>query len=132
MKFKLVVFVLLLALIMMFVYQNSAPVALQFVKWQYPVPLALMLLCVLATGIVLGMGTVLRRQSYNKKKKALKESARQPSAEEAVSPETADKGSGRDHPAESVEENVQATTMTTGGEIHEQDNSDYRGDSRLR
>ena len=130
MKFKILVFFILLALVLVFVYQNSTPVALQFVQWEYPVSLALLLLSVLATGILLGMGMILRRQSYNKKKKAQKESAQQqPEATAATSSSENDQGPAyQDSPAETVTQTINQST----GEDHGSDNSDYRGDSRFR
>ncbi|MFO7766174.1 MAG: lipopolysaccharide assembly protein LapA domain-containing protein [Pelovirga sp.] len=131
MKFKVLVFFILTALVLAFVYQNSTPVMLEFVRWQYPVPLALLLLSVLIAGILLGMLLVLRRQSYNKKKKTEKESGQQPQAKKntaAVATEKAPEPEPQDKAAATGEQTITQPT----GEHHESNNSDYRGDSRVR
>lgn len=131
MKFKVLVFFILTALVLAFVYQNSAPVTLEFVRWQYPVPLALLLLSGLTAGILLGMMMVLRRQSYNKKKKTEKESGQQAQAKKnaaAVATEKAHEPESQDQPAATVEQTITQPT----GDHHESNNSDYRGDSGVR
>ncbi len=130
MKFKVFVFFILLALVLVFVYQNSTPVALQFVQWEYPVPLALLLLSVLAGGTLLGIMTVLRRQSYNKKKKAEKESAHQQQPEATAATSSAENDQGPEHQARTAETVEQTTTQLTG-EDHGADNYDHRSDSRV-
>ena len=125
MKFKLFVFAVLLAVVLAFVYQNSVPVAVRFFNWEYVLPFALLLMAVLAVGVLLGMLLVLRRQSYNKKKKTAKETAQQ---KVSTAPATSDAGHANQDPvAEPLE---QETTVATG-EDHESNNTDHRGDSRV-
>jgi uncharacterized integral membrane protein len=128
MKFKLFVFSVLLAVVLIFVYQNSVPVVVRFINWEYALPFALLLMAVLAVGVLLGMLLVLRRQSYNKKKKAAKEAAQQevPSVTDNAAGDVGN--TNRDPLAEPLER--EANTAT--GELHEPDYTDYRGDSRVR
>lgn len=125
MKLKLFVFAVLLAVVLAFVYQNSVPVAVRFFNWEYVLPFALLLMAVLAVGVLLGMLLVLRRQSYNKKKKTAKETAQQkvPAATATSVAANAD----QDPVAEPL---AQETTVVTG-EYHESNNTDHRGDSRV-
>lgn len=127
MKFKLLLFVVLLALVLAFVYQNSVPVAVHFFNWEYALSFALLLMAVLAVGVLLGILLVLRRQSFNKKKKAAKESAQQempPAADEAAR--------GADHAEQhSLDAAQDPETTVVTGEDHESNNTDQRGDSRI-
>lgn len=125
MKFKLFVFAVLLAVVLAFVYQNSVPVAVRFFNWEYVLPFALLLMAVLAVGVLLGMLLVLRRQSYNKKKKTAKETAQQ---KVPVATATSDAGHADQDPV--TEPLAQETTVVTG-EDHESNNTDHRGDSRV-
>lgn len=125
MKFKLFVFTALLAVVLAFVYQNSAPVAVRFFNWEYLLPFALLLMTVLVVGVLLGILLVLRRQSYNKKKKIAKDAAQQ---KVAAAPAASDADHATQIPvAESL---VRETTDATG-EDHESNNTDHRGDSRV-
>lgn len=106
MKVKLFVFLVLLILTLVFVYQNSAPVPVQFFKWEYPVPFALLLFSLLATGVLLGALMVTLRHSRNKKKKAETESRLK--QEQAPTP-AADTGPGV-HSAEVEPESLSGAT----------------------
>ncbi|MBW6508152.1 MAG: DUF1049 domain-containing protein [Desulfuromonadales bacterium] len=124
MKFKLIVFTVLLAVVLAFVYQNSVPVAVRFFNGEYVLPFALLLMVVLAVGVLLGMLLVLRRQSYNRKKKTAKEAQQKVAAATAAS----DAGhAGQDSVTEPL---AQETTVVTG-EDHESNNTDHRGNSRV-
>jgi uncharacterized integral membrane protein len=70
MKVKLTLLVILLAPVLTFVYQNSGPVTLRFLKWTVSVPHALLLFALLLSGIFLGALLVIMRRAHNKKKKA--------------------------------------------------------------
>ncbi len=126
MKFKLFVFTLLLAVVLAFVYQNSAPVAVRFFNWEYALSFALLLMAVLAVGVLLGVLLVLRRQSYNKKKKTAKAAAQKkvPAATENTAEGI---GTVNQEPVEASREK----TIVTTGEHHESNNTDHRGDSRV-
>jgi uncharacterized integral membrane protein len=123
MKFKLFVFAVLLAVVMAFVYQNSIPVAVRFFNWEYVLSFALLLMSVLAVGVLLGMVLVLRRQSYNKKKKAAKEVVQYQKT--AVKADAAGDNE-QDSPGEQQE------PIIATGEDHESNNTDHRSDIGIR
>lgn len=125
MKFKLFVFAVLLAVVMAFVYQNSLPVTVRFFNWEYVLSFALLLMAVLAVGVLLGMVLVLRRQSYNKKKKAAKEAAQYQKT--AVKADAAG-----DNEQDSLGEPQEQETIIATGEDHESNNTDHRSDIGIR
>lgn len=111
MKVKLTLLVILLAPVLTFVYQNSGPVTLRFLKWNVSVPHALLLFSLLLSGIFLGVLLVIMRRAYNKKKKAAGAGA--PTASSAPPP-----GSAAEHTAgqeDPVPEGETGQPSNTGG-----------------
>ena len=81
MKLKLFTGLILLIPVLIFVVQNSAPVVIRFVKWEYGVSLALLTLSSVMIGVVLGIlfGYFRRARNNKKQKKAEQETIqRQP------------------------------------------------------
>lgn len=128
MKFKLLIFIVLLAVVMAFVYQNSVPVTVRFYNWDYALSFALLLMSVLAVGMMLGVLLVFRRQSYNKKKKIAKETAQQKVATADV---TSSKGDGSTD-LEPVQKTAEQEKNLVSGEDYESNNIDNRSDSGIR
>lgn len=93
MKGKLFTGLILLIPVLIFVVQNGHSVTVRFLKWEYPVSLALLLLAILLIGVLLGvLLTYFRRMRNNRKqKKAEQEKQRQAvrnrQAEPAVQPD---------------------------------------------
>ena len=81
MKIKLFTGLIFLIPVLIFVVQNSTPVVIRFVKWEYSVSLALLTLSSVLIGVILGIlfGYFRRARNNKKQKKAEQEAAqRQP------------------------------------------------------
>ncbi len=128
MKFKLLMFTVLLAVVMAFVYQNSVPVTVRFFNWEYALSFALLLMSVLAVGVMLGMLLVLRRQSYNKKKKIAKEAEQQ----KVVTADITSSRDGGSTDLDPVRETPEQEKFFVSGEDDETNNIDNRSNSGVR
>jgi len=128
MKFKLLMFTVLLAVVMAFVYQNSVPVTVRFFNWEYALSFALLLMSVLAVGVMLGMLLIIRRQSYNKKKKIAKEAEQQ----KVASADVASSRDGSSTDLDPLRETPEQEKNLVSGEDDETNNIDNRGDIRIR
>lgn len=102
MKAKLTLLVILLAPVLTFVYQNSGPVTLRFLKWHVSVPHALLLFSILASGILLGALMVIMRRARTRKKKTA--DAGEPAASSSPLPDNADDGTAeREDPVQGAD-----------------------------
>lgn len=128
MKFKLLIFTVLLAVVMAFVYQNSVPVTVRFFNWEYALSFALLLMSVLAVGVMLGMLLIIRRQSYNKKKKIAKEAEQQ----KVASADVASSRDGSSTDLDPLRETPEQEKNLVSGEDDETNNIDNRGDIGIR
>ncbi len=75
MKGKLIAGLVLLVPVLIFAVQNSAPISVTFLQWEFAVPLALLVYASLVIGIVLGVlfSYVGRVRKNRKEKRKLKE-----------------------------------------------------------
>lgn len=91
MKVKLVTGIILLSITILFVYQNTDRVPVDFIAWSIDVSLALLVLVVFASGLAIGwlLNSYLRFSRNRKKMKdAAKKQTDQTVAETASSPST--------------------------------------------
>ena len=99
MKVKLVIGIILLSITILFVYQNTDRVPVDFIAWSVDVSLALLVLVVFVSGLAIGwlLNSYLRFSRNRKKMKdATRNNADQPVAETASTPLT----SGESKPPE--------------------------------
>ncbi len=75
MKGKLIAGLVLLVPVLIFAVQNSAPISVTFLQWEFAVPLALLVYASLVIGIVLGVlfSYVGRVRKNRKEKRKLRE-----------------------------------------------------------
>lgn len=75
MKVKLIIIIILLSVTCFFVYQNTDPVAVDFLTWSVDISLALLVLCVFVAGLAIGwlLSGYLR---FSRKRKKMKETSR--------------------------------------------------------
>lgn len=94
MKFKVIFGLVLLAVILLFVQENSGLVPIRMLQWQQEVPLALTLLLVLLAGVIIGllMPYSRRHRKQRLQKKAEKEKLKTKSAAQTASPATQEPG----------------------------------------
>ena len=86
MKTKLLAFILFLAPVLIYVWENNTPVSIRFIKWEYAVPQALLILSTLLAGIVLGLLLCYswKNKKVNQQKKAEKKAKKQKKDEEKL------------------------------------------------
>ncbi len=86
MKLKLIAGLLLLAPVLIYVVQNGSMVPIHFLKWEYEVSQALLVLSSLLVGVILGvlLSYVRRNKEKNQKKKAEKQALKLKKAEEKL------------------------------------------------
>ena len=86
MKTKLLAFILFLAPVLTYVIQNNTPVSVRFIKWEYDVPQALLVLSILLIGIILGLLLCYswKNKKANQQKKIEKKAKQQKKNEEKL------------------------------------------------
>ncbi len=103
MKTKLLAAILFLAPVLIYVWQNGTPITIQFLKWQYPVPQALLLLSTLLVGVILGLilSHAWKNKEKNRQKKADKKAKKDKKAEDKLK-----KQQEKHHKSDEQEENT--------------------------
>jgi uncharacterized integral membrane protein len=86
MKTKLLAFILFLTPVLIYVWENNTPVSIRFVRWEYAVPQALLVLSTLLVGIILGLLLCYswKNRKANQQKKAEKQAKKQKKNEEKL------------------------------------------------
>ena len=84
MKLKLLAGLLFLAPVLIYVVQNGTPVLVRFLRWEYAVSQALLLLSTLLAGVILGLflSSAWRNKEKNKQKKVDKKTQKLKKTEE--------------------------------------------------
>ncbi len=87
MKVKFLAAIVFLAPLLTYVWQNSSPVQVRFLEWQYPVSQAILLLATLLVGVVMGLllSHAWRNKAKMKQKKADKVAKKQKKADAKLS-----------------------------------------------
>ncbi len=79
MKTKFLAFIVLLTPVLIYVWENNTPVSIRFIRWEYAVPQALLVLSTLLVGIILGLLLCYswKNKKANQQKKAEKQAKKQ-------------------------------------------------------
>ncbi len=86
MKIKMLIGLCLLIPMLIYVWFNSSPVLIRFLKWEYAVPQALLVLSSLLVGVILGLllSHAWRNKKANQQKKAEKKAKKLKKTEEKL------------------------------------------------
>jgi len=108
MKTKLLAFILFLAPVLIYVWENNTPVSIRFIKWEYAVPQALLLLSTLLVGIILGLLLCYswKNKKANQQKKAERKLKKQKKDEEKLKKKQEKQDKKQKDPEEKVKETV--------------------------